>query len=203
MTKIKVDAIIKDSKLQSGKAAGQSVSDKLINAERLEDVTPDTKSEVLKLLDRAEERARVELKSYYYDMVVKHTLAELRAFKSRYEDDKALRRDAASVAKRLLFGAAATDNYSRIPVQTVDADGGKMLAWKEVTDLHDAFLSCRRSLTAVNWDRILQAEKERKAAEERRAHINDIHERVKRGESLTPDEQLELATLAMQAVEKK
>lgn len=203
MAKIKVDAIVKDSKLQIGKAAGMSVNDKFINAERLEGVTPDTKSEVIKLLDRAEERAKEELKTYYYSMVVKHTLAELRAFKSRYDDDKALRRDAASVAKRLLQGAAATDHYSRIPVQTVDAAGNKVLEWKVVKDLHDAFLSCRRSLTAVNWDRVLQAEKERKAAEERRVHISELSERVQRGETLTAAECLELATLAVQAVAKK
>lgn len=202
MAKIKVDAIVKDSKLQSGKAPGQSVNDKLINADRLEGVTPDTKSEVIKLLDRAEARARVELKTYYYDLVVKHTLAELRAFKSRYDGDKALRRDAASVVKRLRLGSVATDNYSRIPIQTVDAAGNKVLEWKVVKDLHDAFLSCRRSLTAVNWERVLQAEKERKAAEERRSHINSLFERVQRGETLTAAEQMELATLAVQAAKK-
>ncbi len=198
MEKIKVESIIKDSKPSNTKAQKQSVSDKVENAKTLEGVTPDTRSEVVKLIQRAENSAAEEMRTMYYKLVVKHTFAELRKFRAHYADDKALQRDANSICKRLREGRKVTADFSKIPTQTVDKENNKKLEFKAVNTLHDAFMSLQRSVTALNWERVQESERQRKENEERRVHIADLNERAQNG-NLTAEEIRELAALAMAA----
>lgn len=211
------------------KAARFDAAERERLAKQLEGETcGDNRSEMCKLIARAEVSAAEEIISVYADYVVKHTIAELRSFQNRYyhfcnndivnvdgvlvdvvsfkpvvkcgkrwrfeEEDKALKRDAAKVVRRLWLGRQATNGFSFVPSQT-EKDGVKVLERKPVTDLHSAFMSMQRSNTAIDWTKIEQAAKERKAEEERTNEVETLRAKLLSGKA-TPEEVARFATLA-------
>jgi hypothetical protein len=211
------------------KAARFDAAERERLAKQLEGETyGDNRSEMCKLIARAEVSAAEEIISVYADYVVKHTIAELHSFQNRYyhfcnndivnidgvlvdvvsfkpvvkcgkrwrfeEEDKALKRDAAKVVRRLWLGRQATNGFSFVPSQT-EKDGVKVLERKPVTDLHSAFMSMQRSNTAIDWTKIEQAAKERKAEEERTNEVETLRAKLLSGKA-TPEEVARFATLA-------
>lgn len=189
----------------------------------------DNRSEMCKLIARAEEAAAADMVAVYADYVVKHTFAELRKFRRRYLSvcdndvfridgklveagtlkpvykidgryyytaiaDKPLAREAAKVVRRLWLGRQATNGFSFVPSQT-EKDGEKILEKKPVTDLHTAFMAMQRSNTALDWAKIEQAAKERKAENERTNELEQLRAKVMNGKA-TPEELIRFATLA-------
>lgn len=189
----------------------------------------DNRSEMCKLIARAEESAAADMVAVYGAYVVKHTFAELRKFRRRYLSvcdndvcridgklvevvtfkpvckiggryyypevtDKPLAREAAKVVRRLWLGRQATDGFTFVPSQT-EKDGVKVLEKKPVTDLHSAFMSMQRSVTALDWNKIQQTAKERKAEEERANEVDALRTKVLSGKA-TPEEVIRFATLA-------
>lgn len=188
----------------------------------------DNRSEMCKLIARAEAAAAVEIVDVYADYVEKFTFYELRLFQRRYyrfcyndivnidgelvdvvsfqpvvrcgkrwrfdEEDKALKREAAKVVRRLWLGRKATDGFSFIPSQT-EKGGVKVLEKKPVTDLHAAFMALQRSNTAIDWAKIEQAAKERKAEEERTNEVEILRAKLLSGKA-TPEEVARFAVLA-------
>lgn len=189
----------------------------------------DNRSEMCKLIARAEESAAADIAAVYGEYVVKHTFAELRKFRRRYLSvcdndvcridgklvevvtfkpvckigvryyykeiaDKSLAREAAKVVRRLWLGRQATDGFTFVPSQ-VEKDGAKVLEKKTVTDLHGAFMSLQRSVTALDWAKIERAAKERKAEEERTNEVDALRAKVLSGKA-TPEEVIRFATLA-------
>lgn len=198
-------------------------------ARKLEGETySDNRSEMCKLIARAEVSAAEEIVSVYADYVVKHTFAELHSFQNRYyhfcdndivnidgvlvdvvsfkpvvrcgkrwrfeEEDKALKREAAKVVRRLWLGRQVTDGFTFVPSQA-EKNGIKVLEKKPVTDLHSAFMSMQRSVTALDWNRIQQAAKERKEEEERTNKLDTLRTKVLSGKA-TQEEIIRFATLA-------
>lgn len=200
-------------------------------AKKLEGETcGDNRSEMCKLIARAEAAAVADMASVYADYVVKYTFAELRTFRRRYLKacenevccidgklaevvtfkpvckigaryyykeiaDNPLAREAAKVVRRLWLGRQATNGFSFIPSQTTDKDGEKVLEKKPVNDLHGAFMAMQRSVTALDWAKIEQAAKERKAEEERTNEVDALRAKVLSGKA-TPEEVIRFATLA-------
>lgn len=226
MSRVKVSAIIKDSKVSKGKSTKESISEKLATAKVMENIAEDNRSELVKLISRAEDNAKKDIKSVFYSYVVKHTFAELRRFQRRYykviDDsdvtaeiaathkriysgkrgefhfvnvDKPLINEAAKVVKRLREGRKYTDDFSFIPSQTEDKSGNKVLEKKPVTDLHGAFMSLQRSVTAIYWEKIAQAAKERKEEENRVNELETLKAKVLGGKA-TPEEIIRFAQLA-------
>lgn len=189
----------------------------------------DNRSEMCKLIARAEEAAAADMVAVYADYVVKHTFAELRKFRHRYLSvcdndvcridgilvevvtfkpvckigsryyykeiaDKSLAREAAKVVRRLWLGRQATNGFSFVPSQT-EKDGEKVLERKPVTDLHSAFMAMQRSNTALDWAKIEQAAKERKAENERASELEQLRAKVMNGKA-THEELVRFATLA-------
>lgn len=190
----------------------------------------DNRSEMCKLIARAEAAAVADMASVYADYVVKYTFAELRTYRRRYLSvckndvcridsklvevvtfkpvckigeryyykeiaDNSLAREAAKVVRRLWLGRQATNGFSFIPSQTTDKDGEKVLEKKPVTDLHGAFMAMQRSVTALDWEKIEKAAKERKAEEERTNEVDALRVKVLSGRA-TPEEVVRFATLA-------
>lgn len=212
MTKVKVDAIVKDSKVQSGKTAKSTTDDKLKSAKVMESINEDSKSELVKLIARAEDSARKDLVSEYYKFVVKHTFAELRKFATRYrkicdEDvaridgvllaigsfkrvfksgaryyylgessDKALFNEAKKVAYRLREGRKFTAEFTKIPTSS---DG--VVSFKDVVDIHGAFMSMQRSVTAIKAEEIKAAYLKKKEEEEKENETARILAKVQDG----------------------
>lgn len=86
MTRVKISAIVKDSKVNKGKSAKPSTADKLQASKILEEVygTPgEKKSEWLKLMGRIEERAKNLARPLFSEIAVKAALQELRVFRRR------------------------------------------------------------------------------------------------------------------------
>lgn len=189
----------------------------------------DNRSEMCKLIARAEAAAAADMVGVYADYVVKYTFAELRKFRRRYlsvcendvcrvDDklvevvtfrplvkigtryyykeiaDKSLSREAAKVVRRLWLGRQATKGFSFVPSQT-EKDNEKVLEKKPVTDLHTAFMSMQRSVTALDWAKIEQAAKERKAEESRQNELDELRTKLLSGKA-TPEEVARFAVLA-------
>lgn len=239
MGTIKVDAIAKEAKQEKGKQTKLTASESLQLAKKLEGEiygnSESTKSELVKLIERAEENANFALREIYYDYVVKYTFAELRKFQKRYykkiedsevtteiasspkfirvkgerraefhfaEIDKALYRDAKNIAIRLREGRKYTDNFTKLASQT-EKDGEKQLIFKEVTNLHQAFMALQRAPLAINFEKI-KAEEERKKAEAEKAKAeaeaeakrinrkNELFAKLTSGQILTAEEMKEL-----------
>lgn len=199
-------------------------------AKKLEGETyGDNRSEMCKLIARAEAAAVADMASVYADYVVKYTFAELRTFRRRYLSvcendvccidgklvevvtfkpvcrigvryyykeiaDKPLAREAAKVVRRLWLGRQATDGFRFVPSQT-EKNGVKVLEKKPVTDLHTAFRAMQLSATALDWAKIEQAAKERKAEEERTNEVDALRAKVLSGKA-TQEEVIRFATLA-------
>lgn len=212
------------------KAARFNAAEREQLAKQLEGETyGDNRSEMCKLIARAEAAAVADMASVYADYVVKYTFAELRTFRRRYLSvcendvcridgkltevvtfkpvckigtryyykeiaDKPLAREAAKVVRRLWLGRQATDGFAFIPSQT-EKNGAKVLEKKPVTDLHGAFMAMQRSVTALDWAKIEQAAKERKAEEERTNEVDALRAKVLSGKA-TPEEVIRFATLA-------
>lgn len=188
----------------------------------------DNRSEMCKLIARAEVSAAEEIVSVYADYVVKHTIAELHSLQNRYyrfcyndivnidgilvdvvsfkpvvkcgkrwrfeDEDKALKREAAKVVRRLWLGRQATNGFTFVPSQA-EKNGEKVLEKKPVTDLHGAFMAMQRSVTALDWNRIQQAAKERKEEEERTNELDTLRAKLLSGKA-TQEELIRFATLA-------
>ncbi len=199
-------------------------------AKKLEGETyGDNRSEMCKLITRAEAAAAADIVGVYADYVVKYTFAELRKFRRRYLSvcendvcridgklaevvtfrpvlkigaryyykeiaDKPLAREAAKVVRRLWLGRQVTNGFSFVPSQT-EKDGEKVLERKPVTDLHSAFMAMQRSNTALDWAKIEQAAKERKAENERTSELEQLRAKVMNGKA-THEELVRFATLA-------
>lgn len=199
-------------------------------AKKLEGETyGENRSEMCKLITRAEAAAAADIVGVYADYVVKYTFAELRKFRRRYLSvcendvcridgklvevvtlrplvkigaryyykeiaDKPLAREAAKVVRRLWLGRQVTNGFSFVPSQT-EKDGEKVLERKPVTDLHSAFMAMQRSNTALDWAKIEQAAKERKAENERASELEQLRAKVMNGKA-TPEEVIRFATLA-------
>lgn len=213
------------------KAARFDAAERERLAKQLEGETyGDNRSEMCKLIARAEAAAAADMVGVYADYVVKYTFAELRTFRRRYLTvcdndvfridgklveagslkpickigtryyyreiiaDKPLAREAAKVVRRLWLGRQATGGFAFIPSQT-EKDGAKVLEKKPVTDLHGAFMAMQRSVTALDWAKIEQAAKERKAEEERTNEIDALRTKVLSGMA-TQEELIRFATLA-------
>ena len=239
MGKIKVEAIAKEAKQEKGKQTKLTTSEALQVAKRLEGeiygTSESTKSELVKLIERAEENASLAIREIYYDYVVKYTFAELRKFQKRYykiiddsevtaevaaspkfirvkgekraefhfaEVDKALFRDAKNIAIRLREGRKYTENFTKLASQT-EKDGEKQLVFKEVTNLHQAFMALQRAPLAINYEKI-KAEEERKRIEAEKAKAeaeaeakrinrkNELFAKLASGQILTAKEMKEL-----------
>ena len=212
------------------KAARFDAAERERLAKQLEGETyGDNRSEMCKLIARAEAAAAADMVSVYADYVVKYTFAELRIFRRRYLSvcendvcridgklvevvtfrpllkvdgryyykeitDKPLAREAAKVVRRLWLGRQATNGFSFVPSQT-EKDGEKVLEKKPVTDLHTAFMAMQRSNTALDWAKIEQAAKERKAEEERTNEVEMLRAKLLSGKA-TPEEVARFAVLA-------
>lgn len=212
------------------KAARFNAAERERLAKQLEGETyGDNRSEMCKLIARAEAAAAEEIVSVYADYVVKYTFAELRKFRRRYLSvcdndvfridgilveagslkpvykidgryyytaiaDKALAREAAKVVRRLWLGRQATNGFTFVPSQT-EKDGEKVLEKKPVTDLHSAFMSMQRSITAIDWDRIQQAAKERKEEEERTNELETLRAKLASG-TASVEEMMRFAAIA-------
>nr|DAG73789.1 MAG TPA: hypothetical protein [Bacteriophage sp.] len=199
-------------------------------AKQLEgEIYGDNRSEMSKLIARAEAAAAADMVGVYADYVVKYTFAELRKFRRRYLSvcendvcridgklavvvtlrpvlkigeryyykeiaDKPLAREAAKVVRRLWLGRQITNGFSFVPSQT-EKGGEKVLEKKPVTDLHTAFRSMQLSATALDWAKIEQAAKERKAEEERTNEVETLRIKLLSGKA-TPDEVARFAVLA-------
>lgn len=223
---------VKDAKRENTKQGAQSMTTAERNtlARQLEGETyGDNRSEMCKLIARAEAAAAADMVSVYADYVVKHTFAELRKFQCRYYRtvendvicldgelvevvtfkpvfkthgryfyneiaDKPLAREAAKVVRRLWLGRQATGGFSFVPSQT-EKDGEKVLEKKPVTDLHSAFMSMQRSVTALDWAKIEQAAKERKEEEERTNELETLRAKLANG-TATVDEMMRFAAIA-------
>lgn len=223
---------VKDAKVENTKekAARFNAAERERLAKQLEGETyGDNRSEMCKLIARAEAAAATDMVSVYAEYVVKHTFAELRKFQSRYYRtvendvicldgdlvevvtfkpvfkthgryfykeiaDKSLAREAAKVVRRLWLGRQATDGFIFVPSQT-EKDGEKVLEKKPVTDLHSAFMSMQRSVTALDWNRIQQAAKERKEEEERTNELETLRAKLASG-TATVEEMMRFAAIA-------
>lgn len=222
---------VNDAKAENTKekAARFNAAERERLAKQLEGETySDNRSEMCKLIARAEVSAAEEIVSIYADYVVKHTIAELRSFQNRYyrfcnndivnidgvlvdvvtfkpvvkcgkrwrfeEEDKALKREAAKVVRRLWLGRQVTDGFTFVPSQT-EKDGEKVLEKKPVTDLHSAFMSMQRSVTALDWAKIEQAAKERKEEEERTNELETLRAKLASG-TATVKEMMRFAAIA-------
>lgn len=223
---------VKDAKGENTKekAARFNAAERERLAKQLEGETyGDNRSEMCKLIARAEAAAATDMVSVYAEYVVKHTFAELRKFQSRYYRtvendvicldgdlvevvtfkpvfkrhgryfyneivDKPLAREAAKVVRRLWLGRQATDGFTFVPSQT-EKDGEKVLEKKPVTDLHSAFMSMQRSVTALDWVKIEQAAKERKEEEERTNELETLRAKLASG-TATVGEMMRFAAIA-------
>lgn len=189
----------------------------------------DNRSEMCKLIARAEAAAAADMVAIYGEYVVKHTFAELRKFRRRYLSvcdndvcridgflvevvtfkpvckigsryyykdiaDKSLAREAAKVVRRLWLGRQATNGFTFVPSQT-EKDGEKVLEKKPVTDLHSAFMSMQRSVTALDWAKIEQAAKARKEEEERTNELETLRAKLASG-TATVEEMMRFAAIA-------
>lgn len=199
-------------------------------AKKLEgEIYGDNRSEMCKLIARAEQAAAADMVNVYADYVIKYTFAELRTLRRRYLSicdndvcridgnivevvtfkpvckinsryyykeiaDKPLAREAAKVVRRLWLGRQATNGFTFIPSQT-EKKGEKVLEKKPVTDLHTAFLAMQRSVTAINWQKIVKADKERKEEKQRADEIDALRAKVLSGKA-SQDEIIRFATLA-------
>lgn len=225
------DNSVKDAKAENTKQGAQrmTAAERNTLARKLEGETyGDNRSEMCKLIARAEVSAAEEIVSVYADYVVKHTIAELHSFQNRYyhfcnndivnidgvlvdvvsfkpvvkcgkrwrfeEEDKALKREAAKVVRRLWLGRQVTNGFTFVPSQT-EKDGEKVLEKKPVTDLHSAFMSMQRSVTALDWNRIQQAAKERKEEEERANELETLRAKLASG-TATVEEMKRFAAIA-------
>lgn len=226
------DNSVNDAKVENTKQGAQRMTTAERNtlARKLEGETyGDNRSEMCKLIARAEESAAADMVAVYGEYVVKHTFAELRKFRRRYlsvcendvfridgklveagtlkpiykiDDryyyteiaDKPLAREAAKVVRRLWLGRQATNGFTFVPSQT-EKDGEKVLEKKPVTDLHSAFMSMQRSVTALDWDRIQQAAKKRKAEEERTNELETLRAKLASG-TATVEEMMRFAAIA-------
>lgn len=199
-------------------------------AKQLEgEIYGDNRSEMCKLIARAEQAAAAEIVSVYAEYVEKFTFHELRRFQRRYYrfcsndivnidgvlvdvvsfkpvvkcgarwrfadfEDLPLKREAKKVVLRLWRGRTATDGFTVIPSQT-EKKGEKVLEKKPVTDLGGAFKSMQRSVIAINWQKIVKADKERKEEKQRADEIDALRQKVLSGKA-TQDEIIRFATLA-------
>lgn len=226
------DNSVKDAKVENTKQGAQrmTAAERNTLARKLEGETyGDNRSEMCKLIARAEAAAAADMVSVYADYVVKYTFAELRKFRRRYYSvcendvcrvdgelvevvtfrplikldgryyykgiaDKPLAREAAKVIRRLWLGRQVTDGFTFVPSQT-EKHGEKVLEKKPVTDLHTAFRSMQLSVTALDWNRIQQAAKERKEEEERTNELDTLRAKVLSGKA-TQEELIRFATLA-------
>lgn len=222
---------VKDAKAENTKQGAQrmTAAERNTLARKLEGETyGDNRSEMCKLIARAEAAAAADMVNVYADYVVKHTIAELRRFQNRYyhfcdndivniegvlvdvvsfrpvvrcgkrwrfeEEDKALKREAAKVVRRLWLGRQVTDGFTFVPSQT-EKHGEKVLEKKPVTDLHTAFRSMQLSITALDWNRIQQAAKERKEEEERTNELETLRAKLASG-TATVEEMMRFAAIA-------
>lgn len=212
------------------KAARFNAAERQRLAKQLEgEIYGDNRSEMSKLIARAEAAAAADMVNVYADYVVKYTFAELRKFRRRYLSvcenevcriggklaevvtlrpvlkigeryyykeiaDKPLAREAAKVVRRLWLGRQATNGFSFVPSQT-EKNGAKVLEKKPVIDLHTAFRSMQLSATALDWAKIEQAAKERKAEEERTNEVETLRAKLLSGKA-TPEEVARFAVLA-------
>jgi hypothetical protein len=212
------------------KAARFNAAERERLAKQLEGETyGDNRSEMCKLIARAEAAAAADMVGVYADYVVKYTLQEVRRLRRRYLSvcendvccidgklaevvtlrpvleiggryyykeiaDKPLAREAAKVVRRLWLGRQATNGFSFVPSQT-EKDGVKVLERKPVTDLHTAFIAMQRSNIALNWGKIEQAAKERKAEEDRTNEVETLRAKLLSGKA-TQEEVARFAVLA-------
>lgn len=196
----------------------------------------DNRSEMCKLIARAEAAAAADIVGVYADYVVKYTFRELSRYQRRYYHfctndvvnidgvtvdvvshrpvtricrnkrcgfsrwiytdsvDSSLMREAAKVVRRLWLGRQATSGFSFVPSQT-EKDGTKVLGKKPVTDLHSAFMAMQRSNIALDWAKIEQAAKERKAEESRQNELDELRAKLLSGKA-TQEEVARFAVLA-------
>ena len=226
------DNSVKDAKRENTKQGAQRMTTAERNtlARQLEGESyGDNRSEMSKLIARAESAAAADMVAVYADYVVKYTFAELRKFRRRYLSvcdndvfridgklveagtlkpvykidgryyytaiaDKPLAREAAKVVRRLWLGRQATNGFTFVPSQT-EKHGEKVLGKKPVTDLHSAFRSMQLSVTALDWNRIQQAAKERKEEAERINEVGALRAKLMNG-TATLEEMQRFAAIA-------
>lgn len=230
---------VKDAKKENTKekAARFAAAEREQLAKKLEGETyGDNRSEMYKLIARAEAAAAADIVGVYADYVVKYTFRELSRFQRRYyrfcandvvnidgvtvdvvsqrpvtricqnkrcgfsrwiytdSIDSSLMREAAKVIRRLWLGRQATNGFSFVPSQT-EKDGAKVLEKKPVNDLHTAFMAMQRSNTALDWAKIEQAARERKAEESRQSELDELRAKLLSGKA-TSEEVARFAVLA-------
>lgn len=196
-----VNRIIDDSRTESGKVSGENASEKFDAAKKMENIKDDKRSEYVKLIARAETAASAAVSKLYSGYVCMFVENELKKYADENQEVISVGPDGtkeyglthtaektiSAVRDSLESGAKVTEFFTKIPTSTENG-----LEFKDVNDLHGAFMSLQRSPIAIKAER-KREENERKArvAAEKAAQI----ERIQSGKMSMEDMQALLLRL--------